>query len=164
MTILDRPSPAGGTGVGGSVDGGIAAACRVAAGRPHQARPRRRVAGQVAGRGAGKGADRGSVTVEAAIALAVLAVVLVACLAGIACVIAQVRCADAAREAARLAGRGDADSASSAVAALAPDGASLSLGGTGDLVEATVSVAAMGGMLPGVTIRASAAAAREPDS
>ena len=164
MAILGRPRPAGGTGGGGSVDGGTVAACRVAAGRAHEDRPRRRVADRVAYRVAYRGADRGGVTVEAAIALAVLAVVLVVCLAGIACVIAQVRCADAAREAARLAGRGDADSASSAVAALAPDGASLSLGGTGDLVEATVLVAAMGGMLPGVTIRASAAAAREPDS
>src|SRR6478609_2743977 len=108
--------------------------------------------------------DGGSVTVEAAMALAVLAVVLVACLAGVACVIAQVRCADAAREAARLAGRGDAGGASAAVAALAPAGASLSLGGSGDLVQATVSVAAIGGILPGVTIRASAAAAREPAS
>ena len=108
--------------------------------------------------------DRGSVTVEAAMALAVLAVVLVACLAGVACVTAQVRCADAAREAARLAGRGDADGASEAVATLAPDGASLSLGGTGDLVTATVAVDPIGGILPGVTIRASAAAAREPVS
>ena len=97
-------------------------------------------------------------------ALAVLAVVLAACLAGGACVIAQVRCADAAREAARLAGRGDADGASGAVATLAPDGASLSLGGTGDLVTATVAVDPIGGILPGVTIRASAAAAREPVS
>jgi hypothetical protein len=108
--------------------------------------------------------DGGSVTVEAAMALAVLAVVLVACLAGVACVIAQVRCADAAREAARLAGRGDPGAASAAVAALAPEGASLSLGGSGDLVLATVSVPAIGGILPGVTIRASASAAREPAS
>lgn len=108
--------------------------------------------------------DTGSVTVEAAMALAVLAVVLVACLSGVACVIAQVRCADAAREAARLGGRGDTAGASSAVAALAPTGASLSLGGTGDLVQATVTVQAIGGLLPGVTIRATAAAAREPVS
>jgi hypothetical protein len=106
--------------------------------------------------------DRGGVTVEAAMALAVLAVVLVSCLAGIACLIAQIRCADAAREAARLAGRGDADLAASAVAALAPDGAVLSLGGDGDLVTATVTARAIGGLLPGVTIAATAAAAREP--
>src|ERR1700712_5362556 len=78
--------------------------------------------------------DDGGVTVEAAMALAVLAFVLVSGLAGIACLIAQIRCADAAREAARLAGRGDADLAAAAVATLAPDGAELSLGGSGDLV------------------------------
>jgi len=110
------------------------------------------------------GVDRGGVTVEAAMALAVLAVVLVTCLAGVACVIAQVRCADAAREAARLAGRGDAAAAAAAVAVLAPDGASLSLGGSGELVTATVVMEAIGGLLPGVTIRASASAAREPVS
>ena len=103
-------------------------------------------------------------TIEAAMALAVLALVLIACLSGVACVIAQVRCADAAREAARLAGRGDAGGASAAVAALAPDGASLSLGGSGDLVQASVTVQAIGGLLPGVTIRATASAAREPQS
>jgi hypothetical protein len=106
--------------------------------------------------------DEGGVTVEAAMALAVLAVVLVSCLAGIACLIAQIRCADAAREAARLAGRGDADLAAAAVATLAPDGAELSLGGSGDLVTATVTASAIGGLLPGVWITASAAAAREP--
>src|SRR6478752_7725235 len=110
------------------------------------------------------GGDRGSVTIEAAMALAVLATVLISCLAGVACVIAQVRCADAAREAARLTARGDRGAASAAVAALAPEGASLSLGGSGDLVLATVSVPGRGGILPGVTIRASASAAREPAS
>ena len=94
-------------------------------------------------------------------ALAVLAVVLVTCLAGIACMIAQLRCADAAREAARLAGRGDSAGAEAAVAALVP-GASFTVGATGSLITATVSVRPIGGLLPGVTIRASAAAAREP--
>ncbi len=102
-------------------------------------------------------------TVESALVIPVLVLVLVLSLAGIASVIAQVRCADAAREAARLAGRGDADGAVAAVAALAPDGASLRLGGSGEIVVATVSVEAIGGFLPGVMIRASAAAAREPD-
>lgn len=106
-------------------------------------------------------ADRGSVTVEAALALAVLALVLVSCLAGMSCVIAQVRCADAAREAARLAARGDDAGASAAVAALAPRGAALTIGG-GEVVTATVSIPAAGGLLPGVTIIASAGAAREP--
>ena len=76
--------------------------------------------------------------------------------------IGQVRCADAAREAARLAGRGDEAAAAGAVAALAPDGADLALGGTGDFVTATVTSGAVGGLLPGVTLRATATAAREP--
>jgi Flp pilus assembly protein TadG len=49
----------------------------------------------------------GASTVEAAIAIAALVVVLVLCLAGVSAVLMQVRCVDAAREAARLAARGD---------------------------------------------------------
>ncbi len=105
--------------------------------------------------------DRGSVTVEAALVLAVLMVVVAACLAGIGCVIAQLRCADAAREAARLAGRGDTNGAASAVAAIAPAGAALTLRTQGDLVTATVTVGAVSGLLPGVTVRASSSAANE---
>ena len=105
--------------------------------------------------------DAGAVTVEAAIALAVLALVLVTCLAGLACMVAQMQCADAAREAARLAGRGDDGGASAAMASLAPDGALLELAEPGEWVVATVSVRPVGGLLPGVTIRASATAARE---
>ena len=101
-------------------------------------------------------------TVEAAVALASLVVVVAACLGGIGCMIGQVRCADAAREAARLAGRGDEAGAAGAVAALAPDGANLALGGSGDLVTATVTAGAVGGLIPGITLRASATAAREP--
>jgi|SRR5689334_20878335 len=116
----------------------------------------------MAGRGrVGRVGDRGSVTIEAAIGLAVLALVLAACLAGIGCLVAQLRCADAAREAARLAARGDEAGAVQAVAALAPAGAALSVGG-GDLVTATVTAPPVGGLLPGVVISASAAAAREP--
>lgn len=110
---------------------------------------------------AGGPGDRGSVTIEAAIGLAVLALVLAMCLAGISCLLAQVRCADAAREAARLAARGDEDGAAQAVSALAPAGAAWSLSG-GDLVTATVTAVPAGGLLPGVVISASAAAAREP--
>jgi len=88
-------------------------------------------------------------------------VVVASCLAGIGCVIAQLRCADAAREAARLAGRGDPASAATAVTAIAPSGAVLSLQNQGDLVTATVSVGAVSGLLPGVTITATASAANE---
>ena len=48
---------------------------------------------------------------EAAFGVAVLVVVLTLCLAGIAAMSMQVRCIDAAREAARLAARGDERSA-----------------------------------------------------
>lgn len=99
-------------------------------------------------------------TIEAAIGLAVLTLVVAACLAGIACLVAQLRCADAAREAARLAARGDEAGAAEAVSALAPAGAALSLTG-GEVVTATVSAAPVGGLLPGVVISASASAARE---
>ena len=102
-------------------------------------------------------------TVEAALVLAVLAVVVASCLAGIGCVLAQMRCADAAREAARLAGRGDSTAAAAAVRIIAPPGAVLSLSVDGDLVTATVGVGAVSGLLPGVTIRASARAANEGD-
>ena len=105
-------------------------------------------------------ADRGSVTVEAAVGLAVLALVLAACLAGIACLLAQLRCADAAREAARLAARGDDSAAAQAVSVLAPDGARWTVEG-GELVTVTVSVEPAGGLLPGVVISASASAAGE---
>ncbi|MGH3563546.1 MAG: TadE family type IV pilus minor pilin, partial [Mycobacterium sp.] len=44
---------------------------------------------------------------EAALGLAALVAVLVLCLAGVTAVSMQVRCVDAAREAARLAARGD---------------------------------------------------------
>jgi len=36
------------------------------------------------------------------------------------------------------------------------------LGGSGDLVTATVTAGAVGGLIPGVTLRATASAAREP--
>ena len=53
--------------------------------------------------------DRGAATVEAAFAIAALVVVLVLCAGGLTALSMQVRCIDAAREAARLAARGDDD-------------------------------------------------------
>ncbi len=106
--------------------------------------------------------DSGGVTVEAAIALASLALVLVLCLAGLGCVLAALRVTDAAREAARLAARGDVGAAHIAVGRLAPAGSVLSLS-EGDLVTATVSAPPLWGLLPGVRIGAAAVAAREPE-
>jgi Flp pilus assembly protein TadG len=105
--------------------------------------------------------DRGSVTVEAALVLAVLMVVVAACLAGIGCVIAQMRCVDAAREAARLSGRGDSAAAAAAVASIAPEGAVLTVRFSGDTVTATVQVGAVSRLLPGVSVGASATAVKE---
>ncbi|OBG35011.1 hypothetical protein A5671_03285 [Mycolicibacter heraklionensis] len=69
--------------------------------------------------------DSGASTVEAAFALAALVSVLVLCLAGITAVSAQIRCVDAAREAARLAARGDAAAVTAVVGQIAPDGAAV---------------------------------------
>jgi hypothetical protein len=70
----------------------------------------------------------------------------------------QVRCVDAAREAARLAARGDG-AATEVARRIAPRGARVEVGGDGTLLVARVSVDAL---LPGLTIAAEAAAAREP--
>jgi Flp pilus assembly protein TadG len=97
--------------------------------------------------------DRGSVTVEAAVAIPVLLIVLGACLAGIACLVLQVRCIDAAREAARLAGRGDLTGARAAAAQLAGE-AAVDISVDAGLVQVQVSAEPLGGLLPGVTIGA----------
>jgi hypothetical protein len=108
--------------------------------------------------------DRGSVTVEAAISLSVLVVILALCLSGIGCAIAQLRCIDAAREAARLAARGDDDRVAAAVTSIAPAGAALRLDTDGNTVTATVSAGGVGGLLPGITVTARAVAVKEVGS
>jgi hypothetical protein len=87
-------------------------------------------------------------------------VVLVLCLAGIAAVSMQVRCVDAAREAARLAARGDERSAVAAARRIAPDGARVQVHRDGDFLIATV--AAHSKLLPALDIGARAVAAAEP--
>jgi hypothetical protein len=87
-------------------------------------------------------------------------VVLVVCAAGLTAVAMQVRCIDAAREAARLAARGDETSAAAAARGVGPTGATLQLRRDGGFVVATVSGHSR--LLPGVTIRADAVAAAEP--
>jgi hypothetical protein len=86
-------------------------------------------------------------------------VVLALCLAGLSAVSMQVRCVDAAREAARLAARGDDRSATEVAQRIAPREAVVQLRRDGSLVVARVSVAAE---MPGLTIAAEAAAAIEP--
>jgi hypothetical protein len=87
-------------------------------------------------------------------------VVLVVCVSGLTAVSMQVRCVDAAREAARLAARGDDGSASEAARGIAPGGAAVQLRRDGGFVVATVT--AHSALLPGVTVAAEALAAIEP--
>lgn len=84
---------------------------------------------------------------------------LVLCLAGVSAVSMQVRCIDAAREAARLAARGDDRSAVAAAVRLAPAGARVDLHRDGDFLVATV--AAHSNFLPALDIGANAVAAAE---
>ena len=95
---------------------------------------------------------------EAALAIATMVAVVLLCAAGITAAALQIRCVDAAREAARLAARGDVASAASS---LAPSGASLEVRRDGGYVLARVSGRAP--MLPGLVISAEAVAAAEPD-
>lgn len=97
---------------------------------------------------------------EAALGIASLVVVLVLCLAGVAAVSMQVRCIDAAREAARLAARGDQRSALAAARRLAPAGARVDLRRDGDFLVATV--VARSKLLPTIDIAANAVSAAEP--
>ncbi|OBK80430.1 pilus biosynthesis protein TadE [Mycobacterium sp. 1165178.9] len=85
---------------------------------------------------------------------------LVLCLAGVTALSMQVRCIDAAREAARLASRGDQRSAVAAARRLAPAGARVDLRRDGDFLVATV--VAHSKLLPTIDIAANAVSAAEP--
>jgi hypothetical protein len=87
-------------------------------------------------------------------------VVLVLCLAGITAVSVQVRCVDAAREAARLAARGDDRAAVEAARRIAPDGALVRMQRDGDFLVATV--VAHSKLLPAIDIGAKAVSSAEP--
>jgi hypothetical protein len=104
--------------------------------------------------------DAGAATVEAAIGVATLVTVLVLCLAGITAMSMQLRCIDAAREAARLAARGDERSAAAAARGIAPGGATVELRRDGEFVVATVTARA--NLLPLLRIAATGAAVVEP--
>lgn len=97
---------------------------------------------------------------EAAFGTATLVAVLVLCLAGLTAVSAQVRCIDAAREAARLAARGDERSAIAAARGVAPRGADIQIRRDGEFMVATVTVRS--NLLTGLRISASGIAAAEP--
>jgi hypothetical protein len=97
--------------------------------------------------------------VEAAFGIAALVVVLVFCVAGLTAMSMQVRCIDAAREAARLAARGDDGDAVQAAHDIAPFGAKLNLRKEAGFAVATVSAHSI--LLPGITIQADMLAAIE---
>jgi hypothetical protein len=98
--------------------------------------------------------------VEAALGVVTLVTVLVLCLAGITAVSMQVRCIDAAREAARLAARGDEGSAVTTARGIAPGGASVQLRRGGGFVVATVTVRSK--LLPALGISATGVSVLEP--
>jgi hypothetical protein len=87
-------------------------------------------------------------------------VVLVLCVAGLMAVATQVRCVDAAREAARLAARGDDRAAADAARTVGPPGARVEVRREDGRVVARV--AARSSLLPGINIAAEAVAAIEP--
>jgi hypothetical protein len=97
--------------------------------------------------------------VEAAIGVVTLVSVLVLCLAGVTAVSMQIRCIDAAREAARLASRGDERSAVGTARRIAPSGAVVQLRADGAFVVATVT--ARSALLPALDITATGVSAAE---
>lgn len=106
------------------------------------------------------------VTAETATVLPVLLALTVCLIWIISLGIAEVRCLDAAREAARLAARGDDEQARAVAAQAAPDDATVTLAEADGLVTATVSVSArpdvpLLGHLPGVQLSARAVSAVE---
>lgn len=96
---------------------------------------------------------------EAALAVASLVAVLVLCVAGITAVVTQVRCLDAAREAARLAARGDG-AAITGARNFAPGGAGVEVRRDGTYIVARVS--GRSPVLPGIVIVGEAVSAVEP--
>ncbi len=110
---------------------------------------------------------RGAVTAEIAAALPALVVIIMAAVWLVVVALAQLRCADAAREAARAAARGEDTMAASRLAeTVGPDGADVQIRIDGSLV--TVDVSALvpfplpfGDDLPAPTVRAKAAAVLE---
>jgi Flp pilus assembly protein TadG len=106
--------------------------------------------------------DRGAVTVEAAIGLMSFVLVLGLAVSGLAAVMDQLRCMDAAREAARLVARGEAEQAQAAADRIAPEDAAIAIDVHGEHIQVDVSAAPFGGLLLGIRIRAQAFAVREP--
>lgn len=95
---------------------------------------------------------------EAALAVASLVAVLVVCVGGLTAIATQVRCIDAAREAARLAARGDGTAVVGA-RSVAPAGAAVEVRRDGPYIVARVS--GRSPMLPGIVLVGEAVSAAE---
>jgi hypothetical protein len=102
------------------------------------------------------------VTVEAAFALFAFVVVLGLALAAIVASVDQIRCVDAAREAARLAARGDLDRGRTAAERIAPNGAQIAIHIDGEAVTVEVRAEPAGGLLPKLRLTGRAYALMEP--
>jgi Flp pilus assembly protein TadG len=102
------------------------------------------------------------VTVETAICLGGVLIVLALVLAGLSALLGQIQCTDAAREAARLAARGETEQAREVAARIAPSGSTVAITVTGDTVAVVVAAHPVGEVLPGLTMHAEAYAVREP--
>ena len=110
--------------------------------------------------------QHGMVTAETAAVLPVLLALTVLLIWVLSLGIAQVRCLDAAREAARLAARGDTEQAHAVAAEAAPEEARIAIVEADGLVTVTVSVAARPGFpllsqFPAVSLSARAVSALE---
>lgn len=97
-------------------------------------------------------------TVEAAFAIASIVAVIVVCIGAVVSVTMHIGCVDAAREAARLAARGDGAQAVSVGQRVGPDGARVTVTEDGEFFVARVEVESP---LPGLTLSAEAVAAAE---
>ena len=112
--------------------------------------------------------QRGAATAEAVVVLPVVVAVALGLVWVIALGVAQVRVVDGAREAARVAARGERPGAAQAAARrVAPQGAEVHISRTDDVVVALVAVEVSGpgglfAALPGVTVSSRAAAVVEP--
>jgi len=112
----------------------------------------------------GLAGDSGMVTAELAASLPVLMILLGVALSAVSVAGQRVRAADAAREAARAAARGDSTAAARLAREAAP-GAAVTISRSGDRVVAQVRIAVhpMGGWLPALQVVERAVAAAEPD-
>ena len=109
-----------------------------------------------------RSADDGSVTAEFATVVPAVLLVLGISLAGMQAAGAQLRLQDAVADAARSLGRGDSTATAAALVARAVPGSRLAVSVRGDLVCAEASApAATGGVLRGLTVRASGCALGE---